>query len=239
MGQDLLARLVADDRLEVSDELGIRRGADRRADHIVGRADVGDPIADGLAGRVLERAAAGVDGQHLGPQHPHAHDVEPLAFHVDATHVDVALKTQQRGGRRGRDPVLAGSGLGDDALLAHAFGEQHLRQCIVDFVGARVAQVFALEIEPLNAVCGPESLGQIQRRRATDERRQQAVQLLPKCRVLAVLLKRHRQLVQRADHGLGHVPPAVRTESRRKLTHATSAMSWTAWMNAATRTRSL
>ena len=47
--------------------------------------------------------------------------------------------------RGGRDAVLAGAGLRDDARLAHALGEQHLAERVVDLVRAGVAQVFALE----------------------------------------------------------------------------------------------
>ena len=54
--EDLRARLVADDPLQVAHERGERRGADARADHVVGVADVGDPVADRRADGLLERA---------------------------------------------------------------------------------------------------------------------------------------------------------------------------------------
>ena len=51
-----------------------------------------------------------------------------------------------RGG--GGDAVLAGAGLGDDALLAHAAGEQRLAEHVVDLVRAGVGEVLALEQHP-------------------------------------------------------------------------------------------
>ncbi len=42
--------------------------------------------------------------------------------------------------------MLAGAGLGDQAGLAHVFGEQGLAQGVVDLVRARVVEVLALEV---------------------------------------------------------------------------------------------
>ena len=83
--------------------------------------------------------------QHLGAEQPHAEDVERLPLHVLGAHVDVALEAEQRAGRRRRDAVLPGAGLGDDAPLAHADGEQRLAERVVDLVRAGVRQVLALE----------------------------------------------------------------------------------------------
>lgn len=44
--------------------------------------------------------------------------------------------------------MLAGAGLGDDAGLAHALGEQRLAQHVVDLVRAGVVEVLALEEDP-------------------------------------------------------------------------------------------
>ena len=49
----------------------------------------------------------------------------------------------------GRDPVLAGSGLGDDPLLAEPACDHRLPEGVVDLVGAGVQQILALQIEPL------------------------------------------------------------------------------------------
>ena len=67
---------------------------------------------------------------------------------VDLTHVDGAVEAEERAGGGGGDAVLAGAGLGDDAGLAHALGEQGLAEHVVDLVGAGVVQVLALEEDP-------------------------------------------------------------------------------------------
>jgi hypothetical protein len=43
--------------------------------------------------------------------------------------------------------VLAGAGLGDDALLAHALREQGLPEGVVDLVRPGVEEVLALEVD--------------------------------------------------------------------------------------------
>ena len=72
-------------------------------------------------------------------------DVGLLAAHVLGAHVDDALEAEQRARGRGRDAVLAGAGLGDDARLAHAPGQQRLAERVVDLVRAGVEEVLALE----------------------------------------------------------------------------------------------
>ena len=69
--------------VEVADHLGERVRAGDRAEEVVGVVDVGDPVAQRLVDRVLERRAAGVDGHDLGAEQPHPGDVERLALGVD------------------------------------------------------------------------------------------------------------------------------------------------------------
>ena len=148
-------RLAPDDALELAHHPGERVRPHDRSDAVVRVADAGDPLAQGLVDRVLERAAARRDGDHRRPEQLHAKDVELLAYGVDLAHVDRALKTQA--GRRGRggDAVLAGAGLGDDAALAHATRQQRLADDVVDLVRAGVGQVLALGEDP-----DPEALRQ-------------------------------------------------------------------------------
>ncbi len=73
--------------------------------------------------------------------------------HVLGAHVDDALEAEQRAGRGRGHAVLPGAGLGDDAPLAHALGEQRLAERVVDLVRAGVRQVFALQ-EDAGAAAG-------------------------------------------------------------------------------------
>ena len=111
----------------------------------MGGTDVGDPVAHRLVHGVLEGGAARLDGHDLGAEQLHAGHVEGLTVGVDPAHVDAALETHEGGDRRRRHAVLAGSGLGDDAPLPHAPGQQALSEHVVDLVAAGVVEVLALE----------------------------------------------------------------------------------------------
>ena len=88
---------------------------------------------------------AGFDRHHCRAQQLHAVDVLGLALDVFAAHVDHAFEAEAGADGGGGHAVLAGAGLGDDARLAHALGQQRLADHVVDLVGAGVVQVFALE----------------------------------------------------------------------------------------------
>ena len=90
---------------------------------------------------------AGMHRPHLGAQQLHAKHVRLLPLDVGGAHIDHARIAEARRHRGGRHAMLAGAGFGDDALLAHALGEQDLAETVVDLVRAGVVQVLALEID--------------------------------------------------------------------------------------------
>ena len=134
-----------------------------------------------------------------------------LAAHVLAAHVDGALQAEQCAGRGGGHTVLSGSGLGDDAGLAHAPGEQHLAEHVVDLVGTGVAEVLTLEQYGRPAALAQTS-GVIQGSGAAGVVGEEARELGLKGRVRARLLIGAGELVQRRDQRLGHVAAAVGAE---------------------------
>lgn len=145
LGEELLARLFADDLLEVADHRRERVRARGGAEDVVGGLDRGDPVAVRVVDRVLQGARTGGHRDDLCTEQPHARDVERLALGVDLAHVDRALEFEERRGGGGGDSVLPGTGLGDDAGLAQALRQQRLPQNVVDLVGTRVVEVLALE----------------------------------------------------------------------------------------------
>jgi hypothetical protein len=93
----------------------------------------------------FERAAPVRDANHCGAQQAHAEDIQPLPSHVLFAHVDDALHAHQRANCSCCHAMLAGSGLRDDALLAHALRKQDLPQAVVDLVRAGVQKVFPFQ----------------------------------------------------------------------------------------------
>ena len=119
--------------------------ADDRAEDVVRVLDAGHPVAHRFVDRVPKRARAAGDRPHFGAEQPHAGDVGRLAADVLFTHVDHARQAEPRTGGGGGDAMLAGTGLGDHALLAHSDGEQRLAECVVDLVRSGVVQVLAFQ----------------------------------------------------------------------------------------------
>ena len=141
----LRARLAPDHRLQLAHQVRIGMRPDRGAEQVVAAGRIRDPVAHRLVDRGAQRPVAALDRHDLGAEQAHAPDVRRLALHVHAAHVDDAGQAEPRAGRRGRDPVLAGAGLRDDALRAEALCEQRLAERIVDLVRAGMREVLALE----------------------------------------------------------------------------------------------
>jgi hypothetical protein len=105
---------------------GIGMRAGRRADDVERVVHIGDPVAQRLVHRILQRARAGRHGPHFGAQQIHAEHIGLLPLDIDFAHIDDAGKTEARGDRGRRHAVLARARLRDDARLAHAAREQDL-----------------------------------------------------------------------------------------------------------------
>ena len=179
----LLARLVADHALEVAHHRRIGMRPRRRADAVERVGDIGHPVAQRLVHGVLQRARARLHRHDRRAKHLHAEHIGLLTFDVDRAHVDDAFKSVFRAGGRRRHAMLAGARFGDDALLAHAAGEQNLAKHIVDLVRAGVVELVALEIDFRSAAMLGHALGEIERARSAHVMRRQMRQLGVKGRV--------------------------------------------------------
>ena len=139
-------------------------------------------------------------------------DVRRLATGVLLPHVHDARQAEERAGGRGRDPVHAGAGLGDDALLAEPLREQRLPERVVDLVRAGVREVLSLQPDAV-----PELLGQTRRARVIGVGRPtkslgQRRELLAEAGVHPERRPGVGELVERRDQHLGHVASAVLAE---------------------------
>ena len=214
-GHHLLAHLVADDALKIADHHGIGVRTSGGADAVEGGVHIGDPVAQGLVHGVLEGARARLHGHDGGAQHLHAEHIGRLPRHIDRAHVDDAFEAIFGAGGGGGDAMLARARLRDDALLAHAHGQQDLAQHIVDLVGAGVVQLVALEVDFRAAEMFGHALGVVERRGAPDIMGRQMVQL---GLIAGVGFRRRIGLfeIQHEGHqGLGHEAAAENAEMAR------------------------
>jgi hypothetical protein len=82
---------------------------------------------------------------YLSAHQSHPGDVECLSLGVNFSHVDNAAHAHQGGCRRCRHTVLTSARLRDEAILAQPLRQQCLPENVVDFVTARVVEVFAFQ----------------------------------------------------------------------------------------------
>ncbi len=106
----------------------------------------------------------------------------------------------------------ARAGLGDDALLAHALGEQGLADGVVDLVRAGVIEVFALQVDLRTAQAVRQPLGVVDGAGAPDVVLQFVGELGLEFRIVAKAQILLAQLLDRRDQCLGHVDAAVWSE---------------------------
>ena len=150
----------------------------------------------------------------VAPEQLHPGHVQGLAAAVLGAHVDDAFQAEQGGGGGAGHAVLAGAGLGDDAGLAHALGQQGLAQHVVDLVRAGVVEVFALEEDPHSPGVLGEALGLGQQRGPAGVVLVQVRDLGGELGVGLGLLEGVFEFVQGRDQGFGHPSAAVGAEVR-------------------------
>jgi hypothetical protein len=209
---DLGTGFLADDLVEVADHgrEGVRTGG--RSQQVVCVADVGHPVTECLVDGVFERLRTVRHGDHGGAEEFHPGHVQRLAAAIFRTHVDNAFQAQQRGGGGAGDAVLACAGLGDDAGLAHALGQEGLAQDVVDLVRAGVVQVLPLEEDPHSPGVFGETLGLGQEGWPAGVVLVQLGDLRDEVGISLGLFERVLKLVQGRDQRLGHPPATVRAE---------------------------
>lgn len=81
----------------------------------------------------------------FGAQEFHAVYVQRLSFGIDFTHEDFAFHAEEGGDGGSGYAVLAGTGFGNEAGLAHPFCQKGLADAVIDLVGAGVVEVFSFQ----------------------------------------------------------------------------------------------
>ena len=212
-GKNLRARFAADAGMKIANHRRIGMRAENRTQEIVRGADVGHPVAHGFVDGVLERAAAGIDADHLRAEHAHARNVQCLALHVFRAHIDDTFKAEMRGHRGARDAVLAGACFRNDPRLLHLHREKALADGVIDFVCAGMQQVFALEINPRATKMRRKAFRELQRCRPPREILQQIVESSLKNRVSLGLFVNALKFEQRHHQRFRNVPATIRAEA--------------------------
>src|SRR6185369_7183619 len=111
--------------------------------------------------------------------------------------------------------VLAGAGLGNDAGLAHPFGQQPLAETVVDLVRAGVAEVLALDPDLRAAELLGKAPRRVEQRRSPDVVRVEVGQLGDEVRIDAPARVGFLELEQSRHQGFGN-------EASSELAEATS-----------------
>ena len=81
--------------------------------------------------------------------------------------------------------MLPGSGLGNDTCFTHALSQQCLTECVVDFMGPSVIQIFSFEIDLGSTAVRTQSRGVVERRGSANIMFQKAIKRFLKFRVAA------------------------------------------------------
>ncbi len=209
----LAAGFLADDRLEIAHHRRVWVGARHRSDAVERVTDIGDPVAQRVVHRVLQRASTRGDGDDFGAQKPHAEDIGCLSFDIVRAHVDHAFQAKLGTDRCRRYTVLSGAGLGDDAGLAHTARENDLPQNVVDLVRASMVQLVALHVDLGAAQMLGQPLSKIEGRGAANVMGPEVVHLGPEALVGARALVLCLQLQDKRHQGFTDETPAEIAEA--------------------------
>ena len=151
-------------------------------------------------------------GDDLSAAEAHVGDVGGLAVDVFGAHVHNTLKAKKGTGGGSGKAVLTGASFGDNAMLAHAAGEESLTEGIIDLVGAGVAKILPFEVDiGRGAVGDAELVGEVgsghERGGAANALREELAEMGVEGGVLTGGRVRIRELVESRNESFGDVAP--------------------------------
>ena len=103
----------------------------------------------------------------LSTQHAHPFDIGVLALDIRLTHENLTFEIHQGTNCSSSNAMLSGSGLGNDAGLAHFLCQQYLTGTVVYLVGSGMVEVLTLQIE-VTTILLAHSFGIVEWRRTTN-----------------------------------------------------------------------
>mmetsp|Transcript_38445 Transcript_38445/g.75479 ORF Transcript_38445/g.75479 Transcript_38445/m.75479 type:complete len:402 (-) Transcript_38445:1119-2324(-) len=199
-------RLLADDGLEVPDDVREGMRSDCRPDNVVGGSDVRHPISESLIDCILQCLGSRRYRYALGPQHAHSEHVEFLPLAVLSSHVDDALESQESACSGRGNSVLSRPCLSDDSLLSEFLCEECLSKGVIDLMCSCVGKFLPLEPDLRPPCVLRQSLCMIQRGGTSHIISSQEVQLCCEGRVRLGCLVHLCQLVVSVHQSFRNVP---------------------------------
>ena len=146
---------------------------------------------------------------NLCAQESHSVHVESLSDRVLLAHVYLTLHAHHGCNCSCCNTVLSGTGLCDQAGLAHLLGKQCLSQGIIDLMGTSMVQILSLEIDLRAAQILRHFPCIVQQRGAPRVFIQQLVQLRIEFRILLIMLIALFQMDQFIHQCLGDILSSV------------------------------
>ena len=185
------------------------------ADDVECVGDVRHPVAQSVVHCILQRAATAGHCLNLSPQQLHAENIGRLTFNIGRAHIDGARQTKQSAhGCRGHT-MLSGSCFRNNSRLAHSLCQQDLTKAVVDFVGASVVQLIALQIDfgtVFSANLFGQTLRKIQRARTPHIVFAVVLKLFPELFFMLGLFPLCFQIKNKRHQGFGHKTAAKNSE---------------------------
>ena len=107
---------------------------------------MGHPIAESLINGSTQCFIARIDRNNFGSKLQHPINIGRLSFYIHASHVDHTGNTNTSTSSGCGNTVLTGSGFSNHSLCTETLCQQCLAQSVIDFMGTRMGQVFALNV---------------------------------------------------------------------------------------------
>ena len=135
-------RFVTNYAMKLTHHERVRMRAHDRTEAVMSGLDRRHPVTHRFVNCVLQCATTRSDTLYFCSEKAHTKHVEFLSCNINFAHVHLALKSKQRRSSCRCNTMLSCTSFGNNSLFAHAFGQQHLTENVIDFVGTSVIEIF-------------------------------------------------------------------------------------------------
>ena len=156
--------------------------SDGTTDQIESIIGILDPCIQSGINRIIQGSIPGIHGHHFRSKHFHAHHVRLLTSDILRPHIDRAFHAKQGGYGSCRNPMLTGTGLGNQPILTHPLCKESESDRIIYLVSPCVVEIFSFQIY-LRTVYPAQGFGVVQWRRTSHIIAEQTLELSLKLRI--------------------------------------------------------